>query len=315
MVTKSNTDSCSIDGQADNSGTLSQVAPIFANGSPVGSNSNLTSVEHVTDSSMLHGSQKDPCMQGYPRNSLVNECCSELLVNDKGHEKIEIETSWKEKDLNCSNPDSSSSMDDSHINECSSDTKPMDIEKTKRRDGGIPCNAQDANEPRHKLSLIVQKCPLGEVDEVGQHSDGALQTKTGVMKAFDTGDPCKAINPNHVSLNLVDAEVNGRTSNAEKKGNGNGDVLDKIDDSDESIQSTPPDADIFGKPEAYENMDSRIKSGLQVADGVLDKPLDVNIYRNICVGEKKVDSISRRKLVRYYRTCRIDYFNKSFSIS
>ncbi|KAJ9187067.1 hypothetical protein P3X46_002563 [Hevea brasiliensis] len=291
-IDKFKIESPSMEFQAGDS--LSQSVPNFEDGLSDGTDSNLTSSERIPDSAMLIGSQKDSCTRVYSPTSLIHECCSKPPANEV-NEKTNIGVSWKNGNIESSNHDCSSRVDNSPINGSSNDTKPTDRGDNRGIMSKSPCNSQDSKETRCDLSLKAEKHQLLEGDEIEQHCYNMKQTESVEIKEFDVRHPYETIDRNHTSSNASNAE--GHSCIAKKEGNDN-DVLDKINDpNEESIQNTPPDADIFAKSLAYQNVENRIKFVSQRTGQVLRKPLNGVAQKNSCYSsDKRMGSNSKSKL-------------------
>lgn len=276
---------------------LSRSVPIFADGLSNGTDSNLISIEKLPNSSMLFGSQKNPCMRAYSPNSLVNKCCSKPLA-DEVNEKIKIFVSRKDKNLEGSNPDCYPGVDNHHLNGHANDTKPQDSREIRGTVRKSPrCDQDDANDITNGLCLISEKHQLCEGHSSRQPCSDTIQTESLEAKACDMSHACKSPEPNNTSSNVSNAEDNSCT--AKKDGNDN-DVLDKVDDTNgESIQETLPNAEIVGKPVAHQGVNNRIDFVSQDNGEVLMQPLNESSCRiSSCSGSKRMDSISKSKLVR-----------------
>ncbi|KAJ9130296.1 hypothetical protein P3X46_034861 [Hevea brasiliensis] len=149
--------------------------------------------------------------------------------------------------------------------------------------------------PNFEDGLSDEKHQLREGDEIEQHCYNMKQTESVEIKEFDVRIPYETIDRNHTSSNASNAE--GHSCIAKKEGNDN-DVLDKINDpNEESIQNTPPDADIFAKSLAYQNVENRIKFVSQRTGQVLRKPLNGVTQKNSCYSsDKRMGSNSKSKL-------------------
>jgi hypothetical protein len=189
---------------------------------------------------------------------------------------------------------------------CSTDTNPVNSEEMERTDVGISCYYQDVMDARQSFSLIKEKHQLNESDEDGRHFDHTTAYDTVGVEEIDTMHPSEAVGLNHIGPDLFDTERISRTCHTKKEVDLKGGVLEKSDDSnEESIQLTPVtprDSDIFDKPEAYTNVNSRVKCVSKRVDRVIGRPLDETTPRsNRFAGDNIMDSkISKRKLVIYH---------------
>lgn len=270
----------SLEGNAGDSDTQPHCVQFLVNGSSGASDLNVTSLEQLS-------SEKDCCVSFNSHNSVNDDCCSKPLVNEENG-KIEIGASL--------------TVHASCFVGCSTDTNPVNSEEMERTDVGISCYYQDVMDARQSFSLIKEKHQLNESDEDGRHFDHTTAYDTVGVEEIDTMHPSEAVGLNHIGPDLFDTERISRTCHTKKEVDLKGGVLEKSDDSnEESIQLTPVtprDSDIFDKPEAYTNVNSRVKCVSKRVDRVIGRPLDETTPRsNRFAGDNIMDSkISKRKL-------------------
>ncbi|BBG93434.1 hypothetical protein Prudu_001443 [Prunus dulcis] len=167
--------------------------------------------------------------------------------------------------LNAS-PLSSSAMEDSQVNkdhvidmQIDCDTPAEDVGTSDKAGNGEAQNAEDMNS---LSSSMMDECYSCKVNVMGQN--------------------CENSNQNHINEQ--------RVNNA---------GLDQIDDSnEESVQRTPPDAEMLGKLEVEVKRISRAGYVLQTTNQSLGKPSNVfNHTDATCVDVKKQESTPKRKRV------------------
>ena len=238
-----------------------------ANESSNGNMADLSTCEHFPESSMTFDFKKSV---------------------DEHHDK-NFELGFSSEDhKNDSNPDLSSVLED--------DAKGQS--ENGETDCGFSSEAQDVDEVKPQLSLIVDECHSGRDYGVGQqHSNYSKKSEIGGMEKLNDGYPCQAQNLNP---DLSEAE-NRKSFSLEKRGD-DGKVQNQIDGSNEEfVQTTPPDAVIFAKPYIEENGGGRVEFVEKSTDHVLAKPLNGSDTISVgCASDKRIYSNSKNKLVRNY---------------
>lgn len=200
---------------------------------------------------------------------VVDNCWSKPPVNEE-NEILDAKISCKEQKL--TNLDSCVSVivedlqigEDNVISVSTDDTKPVKNDK-KDADNGFSCEVQNGELPSISSSSIMDDGHLHKDNELVQYSDVSKQSLFEGMKSFDI-EYCSEIQ---------------KFNQLEQRGGDEGEVLHQIDDpNEESIQMTPPDAEIFDKRDIEENGVDRGEYVLQKRDDGLGKPLDAIHYRN-----------------------------------
>lgn len=209
-----------------------------------------------------------------PSITVVDECLSKPPV-DGQTEKFDVGFSCKAQKSNAS-PLSSSAMEDSQVNKdhvidmhIDCDTPAEDVGTSDKAGNGEAQNAEDMNS---LSSSMMDECYSCKVNVMGQN--------------------CENSNQNHIN---------------EQRVNNAGLVLNQIDDSnEESVQRTPPDAEMLGKLEVEVKRISRAGYVLQTTNQSLGKPSNVfNHTDATCVDVKKLESTPKRKRVRIYQTFQV----------
>ncbi|XP_008222777.1 PREDICTED: uncharacterized protein LOC103322628 [Prunus mume] len=218
-----------------------------------------------------------------PSITVVDECLSKPPV-DGQTEKFDVGFSCKAQKLNAS-PLSSSAMEDSQVNKdhvidmhIDCDTPAEDARTSDKAGNGEAQNAEDMNS---LSSSMMDECYSCKVNVVGQN--------------------CENSNQNHINGQRVNNAVL---------------VLNQIDDSnEESVQRTPPDAEMLGKLEVEVKRVSRAGYVLQTTNQSLGKPSNVfNHTDATCVDVKKQESTPKRK--RVLNPCsRLKLFRSPGSVS
>ncbi|KAK0608253.1 hypothetical protein LWI29_027936 [Acer saccharum] len=176
------------------------------------------------------------------------------------------------------------------------------------------CCTQNMNNS-NGLSLIIEKRD-DKVNETDQCSEGTMRSKTGEAYTSDVREYSKVTDLYYTNSDMSDKKPNDGLSNSGQTGGDHCEFLNHGDQSNkEYVLTTPPDADIFGKPEVAENGGNSIQSILSTTDHDFWKPMDVSINRNnSCRGDKSIDSSPRRKWV-LNRCSRLKLFKVPGSMS
>ncbi|KAL5781951.1 hypothetical protein ACOSP7_006980 [Xanthoceras sorbifolium] len=238
----------------------------------VNEGSNSASIQCIKESSISFDSQKELCMSrdfSLASNSVVEEWPQPVL---NGREKFDLKSSRKYQNLNDSKTELCENKNDS-VRAISDDAKLMDKGEAGKIEAENSCYTQNMNN---------SNC----------FSKGTMRSKTGEGYTSDVREYSKVQDLYHTNSDMSDIKPNDSLSNS-KQGGGDGDEPNQ-----EYILMTPPDADIFGKPEVAENGGNSVKSILSAADHDFWKPMDLSIKKNSsCLGDKSIDSSPRKKWV------------------
>ncbi|KAK2641690.1 hypothetical protein Ddye_023453 [Dipteronia dyeriana] len=261
------------------------------------------------------GLEEKPVLSSDGQEILINtskiECNNVEYVNESNSASIEcIEESSmsfdSQKEL-CMKKDHSLASISASAN--SDDEKLMNNRETEDS-----CYTQNMNNS-NGLSLIIEKCD-DKVNETDQCSQGTMQSKTGEAYTSDVGEYSKVTNLYYTNSDMSDKKPNDSLSNSGKTGADHGEFLVHSNKSNkEYVLMTPPDADIFCKPEVAENGGNSVQSILSNPDHDFWKPTDLSINgNNSCRWDKIIDSSPRRKWV-LNRCSRLKLFKVPGSMS
>ncbi|XP_040373698.1 uncharacterized protein LOC112198533 isoform X2 [Rosa chinensis] len=194
---------------------------------------------HVLSSGNDFSSVSPEYVPKSPPIIVVDQCLPKPPV-DGQNEKIDLGVSCEVQKLNVSEPFRSSAMEDSQINTdgvmvmCTDDNTPVQNVDTAVKDD-IVSSSEDQNvkDINPQSSSIMDDRYSSKDDKVVQHKENSNQAQNEGIRKTDMGYPCKVRHPNHVNEQRVgDAE----------------EALNQICDlNEESIQMTPPDAEILDK--------------------------------------------------------------------
>ncbi|KAF3456681.1 hypothetical protein FNV43_RR01335 [Rhamnella rubrinervis] len=221
-----------------------------------------------------------------PSGMVVDNCWSKPPVNEQ-NEILDVKFSCKEQKL--TNLDSCVSVivedlqivEDNIISVSTDDTKPV---KNDKKDAEV----QNGQLRSISSSSIMDDGHLHKDNELVQYSDNSKQSLFEGMKNFDI-EYCSKIQ---------------KFNQLEQRSGDESEVLHQIDDpNEESIQMTPPDAEIFDKRDIEENGVDRGEYVLQKRDDGLGKSLDGLHHRNSSLADSKkckmvLNPLSRMKVFK-----------------
>ncbi|KAK9288663.1 hypothetical protein L1049_017124 [Liquidambar formosana] len=239
------------------------------------------------------------------------ECCSNM-EETAGIEGLDIGFQCKDQNVRDVNPNSSTVVEDCCSYKdygngaCSDGTKTTESGENDEFQIGFSCKDQGLSGMNPNLSSTVDDCCIDEDDKISAYFDDKTPVETGWIEKFDQGFPCKAQDLVDANPNLSETEGYCRLYNAEQGSGVDGEVSNGFDGlTDECVQTTPPDADIFGKSEVDEIGDNKVECVLQTIDHDMGKPSNGSTcLSDSSVGEafhmniaRRSDSISKSKLV------------------
>lgn len=123
--------------------------------------------------------------------------------------------------------------------------------------------------PNLSSVTMDDRCPSKKYDN-GAHSDDRKPSENGGTE----GCSMNGINPNSPQVEGT-IELHDVEQIRKEVGENMADMME------ECYQMTPPDADIFSKPDEGDNTKDKRDKVLQNEDAVLDKPLNGSVSRNI----------------------------------
>lgn len=137
------------------------------------------------------------------------------------------------------------------------DGKPEDNVAAGEIDSVFPCKVLDGDMSNTNFSSTADGSNSGKENELGQYTEDLRQPGCEGVKSLDVLDPCQ-----DQKLNQMNDQIGGD----------DGEVVKQVGHlNEESIQMTPPDAEIFGKPEVEGNGVDREDNILQNKDHCLGK--------------------------------------------
>ncbi|XWS09233.1 hypothetical protein CRYUN_Cryun40dG0068100 [Craigia yunnanensis] len=232
-----------------------------------------------------------------------NDSSSMPLVNGE-IQKLDLQVSCEDQNLNCSKHDSSSTIEDSHFTEenlagvVSSDNM-LDDGEFSKTDVESPCNAQNLEVLDQTLFTASNKCESCDCDKVTQNSND--ETKQSEIEGVPKATICHSFETQHLnSVNPVLSEMggNGKCSLQQRFDN-DGKVVEQVEDlNGECSSMTPPDSYMTSKSEID---DSRGNIADYVSQGkghFFPKSTNETFHRNNGQGsDKSLDSSPKNKLV------------------
>ncbi|XP_028073590.1 uncharacterized protein LOC114275929 isoform X2 [Camellia sinensis] len=143
---------------------------------------------------------------------------------------------------------------------------------------GVSCKDQRLNGAKPKFSSIMGNCCSPKDENGGAYSDRRKPSENGEIKNLDTELSCKAQNWDHPHMS--EAEGNTQLHNVDQRSNEDGNFPNGVDELIEDIQMTPPDVDIFSKPEVNDNRGNNEDIDLHTEDHILGKVMKGSFSRN-----------------------------------
>lgn len=219
----------------------------------------------------------------------ADKSLSKSLVNGNIH--FDAGLSYKDQELTnleCNMPIVTEDLQggkDNIIDPSSDDGKLVDNVNTGETDSGFPCKILDGDISNTNLSSSADGSNSGKDNELGLYSEDLAQPGCEGMKNLDVVHPSE------------DQKLNQMN---DQSGGDDGEVVKQVNHlSEESIQMTPPDAEIFGKPEVERNGVDREDYIQQNKDHCFGKfPNDI-IHRNASLDDNtRYNSNSKSRGVR-----------------
>ncbi|XVF65369.1 hypothetical protein PTKIN_Ptkin09bG0242900 [Pterospermum kingtungense] len=225
-------------------------------------------------------------------------------------QKLELQVSREDRNLNFSELDSSSTIRDSHFNEenlsgvGSSDKMLMDDGKLANSNVESPCNAQNPEDLNQTLSTVRDKCDSCDYDKVAQNSNnGTKRSEIEGMPKTTIFHPFEARHLNSASPVL--SEVGGnRNCSTQQIFENDGEVVDQVEGLNaECMLKTPPDSDLSSKSKTDDSRGNRVDSVSEDIGEIMQNPTNETFHRNNDVGsDKSLDSSPKNNLVPNTRT-------------
>ncbi|OMO51777.1 hypothetical protein CCACVL1_29597 [Corchorus capsularis] len=211
-------------------------------------------------------------------------------------QKPELQVSSEDRNLNCSNRDSSPSKEDSNLNKeklatISCDemmTSGGEITKTSVES---PSNAQNL-----EFSKSSDRC---DYDEVQQNSND--DRKQSEIEGMPKADVCHAFDAQHLnSMNPALSEMGGnqKCSLQVRVDNGS-EVLEQVGVSNgECMSMSPPDSDTSSKPDTEDSRGNKVDCVSQGMNNVIEKSTKETCHKNNCQNsDKSLGSSPKTKMV------------------
>ncbi|XP_057956843.1 uncharacterized protein LOC131150253 isoform X2 [Malania oleifera] len=266
----------------------------------------LVSQEELLDSDeiMSRISIKDlRARRVFSRSSIIDECCAEknsavgkysdavhpsengdFVKLGGGVAQFNIGSSDVSsiREVSCGNKDARiGSYSDGKTHQCVAEFS-IDAQNLSAASTDILFSTEDDN-------FINEDVNVGSCSDVEKSSETGEMEKSGIEFQFEAQFLDKT-NPN-----LSDSAINLSPSNAEQMGDGEGDIPNAVDGSNEGcVHSTPPD-DIFDKPGVDEDGRNRAECAWPNSDHALVKQSNGRIERNnICIHSGSRTKLERR---------------------
>ncbi|XP_059632093.1 uncharacterized protein LOC132274772 isoform X2 [Cornus florida] len=145
------------------------------------------------------------------------------------------------------------------------------------------------------LSSKVDDCISGKEEDLGRYCDDGKTEDSGKIKKFCRESPCKVRDSNVTSPNIIQTKGNVILHKVEQRSWEDGENSNGVELIEERIEMTPPDADIFCKPEVNDNLEDTEENYLQTEDGNLAKPANERVSINgFCVDQSLHADVYRR---------------------
>ncbi|XWS13326.1 hypothetical protein CRYUN_Cryun36dG0028000 [Craigia yunnanensis] len=224
-----------------------------------------------------------------------NDSSSMPLVNGE-IQKLELQVSCEDQNLNCLKCDSSSTIDDSHFNEenlagvISSDKMLSDDGEFAKTNVESPCNAQNLEVLDQTMSTVSDKCESGDYDNVTENSND--DKKQSEIEGLPKTTICHSFEAQNLnSVNPVLSEMQGnRKCSLQQRFDNDGEVLEQVEDLNGS--------DMSSKSETDYSRGNRIDYVSQGIGHIIQKSTNKTFHRNNGQGSDKIlDSSPKNKLV------------------
>ncbi|KAK6266088.1 hypothetical protein QUC31_016925 [Theobroma cacao] len=235
--------------------------------------------------------------------SLDNECSSTPFDNGE-IQKLELQVSFEDQNLNCSKHDLTSTIDDSPLNKekligvVSSDKMMVDDGEVTKTNVESPCDAQSLDALDQTLSTVSNKCESYDYDEVRQNSND--DTKQFEVEGMSKATICHSFEAQHLNSVNPLSEVGGnRNCSLQQRVDNDGEVLEQVEDlNGECMLMTPPDSDMSFKHETDDSRWNRLDCVSQGMNHVIEKSANETLHRNSSQGrDKSLDSSPKNKMV------------------
>nr|XP_011462833.1 PREDICTED: uncharacterized protein LOC105351087 [Fragaria vesca subsp. vesca] len=237
-----------------------------------------------------HFSSESPEYVSKSPPTVVSDQCPPNPPLDGHNENIDLGLSCEVQKLNVSERFSTSAMEDSQVNTdavmvMSTDGNPP-VEKmgTAVKDDIFSSSVdQTVKDINPQSSSSMDESYSCKDNEVVQHKENSKQAQYEGIENIDIGYPCDVRSQNHTNEQ--------RVGNTEE-------VLNQICDlHEESIQMTPPDAEILDKLQVEVKVIGRAEYVHPSTDQGLGKPSSGNNYRDVAQVDLRHECSPKRKLV------------------
>ncbi|XVE84646.1 hypothetical protein DITRI_Ditri17bG0029500 [Diplodiscus trichospermus] len=215
-----------------------------------------------------------------------NETSSMPIVNGEV-QKLALQVSCEDQNLNCLKHDSSSTIDDSHFNKenlagvVSSHEMLMDDSEVAKTKVESPCNAQNLEVLDQTLSTVSDKCEPGHYDEVAQNCNN--DTEHSEIEGMPKATICHSSKAQHmdsVSPDLAEMEGNRKRSLQQRIDNG-AEIVEEVENLDGKCMSmTPTDSDMSSRSETDDGRGNRMGCLSQGINHAIEKSTDVTFNGN-----------------------------------
>ncbi|XP_022761030.1 uncharacterized protein LOC111307275 [Durio zibethinus] len=235
--------------------------------------------------------------------SQENESSSTPLVNGE-IQKLELQVSCEDPNLNCLKHYSSSTIEDSHFNKenlaavVSSEKMLTDDSEVVKTNVQSPCNA-NLKVLDQTLSTISNKRECCNYDEVPLNSND--DTKQSEIQGMPKAIICHSFEVQQLnSVGPTLSKMGGNRNCSLQQGVDNdGEVVEQVQDlNGEHMSMTPPDSDMFSKSDTDDSRGNKVDYVSQGIDHIIQKSTDETFCRNNGQGsDKSLDSSPKNKLV------------------